>query len=182
MKFVKNNKENKEENRLEEAYYKYAPMLYNTTFRLIQNNEDSLEIVQETFLRALNSFSSFRNQAKIQTWLYRIVINLCYDRLKKKKRVTYIPEEKLIFQIDKNADNFKKSEWQEEKILKINKAIESLTLKQKTIFTLKVYNDLSYEEISKIMKVKIGTAKATFFQTVEKLKNIIELMEKKDEI
>ncbi|MCL5408451.1 MAG: RNA polymerase sigma factor [Candidatus Omnitrophica bacterium] len=182
MKFVKDNRER--ENKLEQAYYKYAQGLYNTAFRLLQNNEDALEIIQETFLKALNGFSLFRNEAKIQTWLYRIVINLCYDRLKKDNRITYIPEEKIIFHIDKNisATDPEFTKEQEEKILKINKAIESLTLKQKTIFTLKVYNELSYEEIAKIMKVKVGTAKATFFQTVGKLKNIIELMEKKNEI
>ncbi|MCL4377583.1 MAG: RNA polymerase sigma factor [Actinobacteria bacterium] len=180
MKFVKNNKE--KENKLEEAYYKYAQLLYNTAFRLLQNNDDSLEIVQEAFLRALNSFSKFRNQAKIQTWLYRITINLCYDRLRGKKRITFIPEQKLIFQFDKTVENMKEPEKQEEKMLMLDKAIESLTLKQKTIFTLRIYNDLPYEEIAKIMKVKTGTAKAAFSQTVEKLKNILKLMEKDSEI
>ncbi len=62
----------------------------------------------------------------------------------------------------------------------LQKAVEYLTLRQRTIFNLRIYEELSYEEIATIMKIKIGTAKATFFQAVEKIKQVMKEMEKNE--
>ncbi|HOL50013.1 MAG TPA: sigma-70 family RNA polymerase sigma factor, partial [bacterium] len=61
----------------------------------------------------------------------------------------------------------------------LQRALEHLTVRQRTVFNLRIYEELSYEEIAKIMKIKVGTAKATFFQSVEKIKTIMKEMEKK---
>ncbi|MCM8825742.1 MAG: sigma-70 family RNA polymerase sigma factor [Candidatus Omnitrophica bacterium] len=173
-----------EKKEFEQIYKKYANMLYRTAYRMVKNDADALDIVQEAFIRIYNGFDRFRNQANIQTWMYRIVMNLCYDYFRRKKRISFISENQIFdpegsensFTVD-SINEFENLEEQRKQNLQ--KALEHLTLRQRTVFNLRVYEELPYEEIARIMKVKIGTAKATFFQAVEKLKIIMKEMEKK---
>lgn len=167
----------------EELYKRYAPMLYRIAFRMVKNDADALDIVQEAFIRIYNNLDRFRKQSNIQTWMYRIVMNLCYDHFRRRKKITFIPEHE-IFKNDEenlqfttnNVNEFENLENQRKQNLQ--KALEHLTLRQRTVFNLRIYEELSYEEIASIMKIKIGTAKATFFQAVEKIKQIMKEIQK----
>ncbi|MCM8821743.1 MAG: sigma-70 family RNA polymerase sigma factor [Candidatus Omnitrophica bacterium] len=173
-----------EKKEFEQIYKKYANMLYRTAYRMVKNDADALDIVQEAFIRIYNGFDRFRNQANIQTWMYRIVMNLCYDHFRRRKKVSFVSEQE-IFDPDGNqeslaGDNINEfADLEEQRKKNLQKALELLTLRQRTVFNLRIYEEFSYEEIARIMKVKIGTAKATFFQAVEKLKIIMKEMEKK---
>ncbi len=168
----------------EEIYKKYAPMLYRTAYRMMKNDADALDIVQEAFIRIYNGIDGFRKQSDIRTWMYRIVMNLCYDHFRRRKKVAFVSEQDF-FDSDSNKSTFATDSINEfddlenQRRQNLQKALEYLTLRQKTVFNLRIYEELSYEEIAKIMKIKIGTAKATFFQAVEKLKIIMKEMEKK---
>ncbi|HOK80389.1 MAG TPA: RNA polymerase sigma factor [bacterium] len=173
-----NNKE------FEKLYKRYAPVLYRTAYRMVKNDADALDIVQEAFIRIYNGLSKFRNESHIQTWMYRIVTNLCYDYFRKRKKITFVSEQEL-FDPDAGQESFQNihirdvNEIEQTRKQNLKRALEHLTLRQRTVFNLRIYEELSYEEIAKIMKVKVGTAKATFFQSVEKIKAIMKEMEKK---
>ncbi|MCX7706104.1 MAG: RNA polymerase sigma factor [bacterium] len=175
----------KKDTDFEDLYKKYAPMLYRTAFRMVKNDADALDIVQEAFIRIYSNLDRFRKQSNIQTWMYRIVMNLCYDHFRRRKKVTFVSENE-IFKNDENQVRFVSNSINEFENLEnqrkqnLQRAVEHLTLKQRTVFNLRIYEELSYEEISRIMKIKVGTAKATFFQAVEKLKNIMKEMEKNE--
>lgn len=168
----------------EQLYKKYAPMLYRTAFRMVKNEPDALDIVQEAFIKIYNGIEKFRNESNIRTWMYRIVMNLCYDYFRKRKKIRFVSEQE-IFNSDGKQDVFASNEnidleeIENQRRQNLQKALENLTLRQKTVFNLRIYEELSYEEIARIMKVKVGTAKATFFQAVEKLKIIMKEMEKR---
>lgn len=167
----------------EQLYKKYAPMLYRTAYRMVKNDADALDIVQEAFIRIYNSLHGFRKQSNIQTWMYRIVMNLCYDYFRRRKKISFVSENE-IFDRDEHQEKLASSNINEiedienQRKQNLQKALEHLTLRQRTVFNLRIYEELSYEEIARIMKIKTGTAKATFFQTVEKLKHIMKEMEK----
>lgn len=168
----------------EHFYKKYASMLYRTAYRMVKNDADALDIVQDAFIRIFNSLEKFRNESHIKTWMYRIVMNLCYDYFRKRKRILFVSEKDIFDsevdqQISVNENGGKFIELENQRKLNLKTALERLTLRQKTVFNLRIYEEMSYEEISKIMKIKVGTAKATFFQAVEKLKIIMREMEKK---
>ncbi len=80
----------------EELYKRYAPMLYRTAFRMVKNDADALDIVQEAFIRIYNNMDRFRKESNIKTWMYRIVMNLCYDHFRRRKKVTFIPEDEIF--------------------------------------------------------------------------------------
>jgi len=169
----------------EQLYKRYAPMLYRTAYRMVKNDADALDIVQDAFIRIFNSFTKFRNEANVQTWMYRIVMNLCYDYFRKRKKVLFVSERDISdydnnqqIPSDDNVEKIADLENQRKQNLQI--ALDKLTLRQRTVFNLRIYDELSYEDISKIMNIKIGTAKATFFQAVEKLKIIMKEMEKNE--
>ncbi|HPP66604.1 MAG TPA: RNA polymerase sigma factor, partial [bacterium] len=158
----------------EYIYKTYMPILYRTAYRMVKNDADALDIVQDAFIRILNGLKNFRNQANIQTWMYRIVMNLCYDYFRKRKKIVFVSE-KDIFDSETGAetpatDDIKRMEIENQRKQNLHIALERLTLRQKTVFILRIYEELSYQQIAKIMKIKIGTAKATFFQAVEKIK------------
>ncbi len=168
----------------EHLYKRYAPMLYRTAYRMVKNDADALDIVQDAFIRVFNGLGKFRNEANVQTWMYRIVMNLCYDYFRKRKRILFVSEKDIFdseanqeMPVNESTGEFAELENQRKQNLQM--ALEKLTLRQKTVFNMRIYEELSYEEISKIMKIKVGTAKATFFQAVEKLKTIMKEMEKK---
>ncbi|HOJ31156.1 MAG TPA: RNA polymerase sigma factor [bacterium] len=168
----------------EELYKRYAPVLYRTAYRMVKNDADALDVVQEAFIRIYNGLSKFRNESHIQTWMYRIVMNLCYDYFRKRKKITFVSEQELFDpeagqESLQNISNRDADEISQMRRQTLQRALEHLTVRQRTVFNLRIYEELSYEEIAKIMKIKVGTAKATFFQSVEKIKTIMKEMEKK---
>jgi len=173
-----------EKKEFEELYKRYAPVLYRTAYRMVKNDADALDVVQEAFIRIYNGLSKFRNESHIQTWMYRIVMNLCYDYFRKRKKITFVSEQELFDpeagqESLQNISNRDADEISQMRRQTLQRALEHLTVRQRTVFNLRIYEELSYEEIAKIMKIKVGTAKATFFQSVEKIKTIMKEMEKK---
>ncbi|MCM8788643.1 MAG: RNA polymerase sigma factor [Candidatus Omnitrophica bacterium] len=168
----------------EQIYKMYADMLYRTAYRMVKNDADALDIVQEAFIRIYNGIDKFRNQSNIRTWMYRIVMNLCYDHFRRRKKVSFISENEE-FNLDGKQESFASDSineidnLEEQRKQNLHRALEYLTFRQRTVFNLRIYEELPYEEIARIMRVRIGTAKATFFQAVEKLKVIMKEMEKK---
>lgn len=153
----------------EEYYTKYANKIYGVVYRMVNNHDDAIDIVQEVFLRAYRKRNSFKGLSKFSTYLYRIAVNLTYDFLKKKNREKRI--ENLNFEnLSPYHTSFEKSLYQEKIIEEIKNEIENLTEKQKAVFILKTYEDLKYEEIARILKKPVGTIKATYFQSLQKIR------------
>ncbi len=155
-------------------YREYADRLYSVAIRMVRNHDDALDIVQECFLRAYEKWDNFRGNAKVSTYLYRIVMNLSYDLLKRKNRDSGLELKEGIVK-DTSTYDGEKEIRNRDLLKKIDEEIEKLTPKQKAIFILKTYQQLSYKEIAKISNSKIGTIKATYFQTLQKIrKNLKE--------
>ena len=155
--------------KFDKFYREYREKLYSVAFRMVGNQEDAIDIVQESFTKAFQKWDSFRGEAKFYTWIYRIVINLSYDYIRRRKKIKTGEIEENVVRIKEKVESDKMV------ILKdirkeIQKEIENLTPKQKSIFILKTYEELPYKEIARIVKSKEGTVKATYFQTVEKLR------------
>lgn len=155
--------------KFETFYREYANKLYSVAIRMVKNHEDALDIVQECFLRAYEKWENFRGDAKVLTYLYRITMNLSYDLLKKKNRESDLELKEGMVKGSDIIDSEKKI--RDDRVLeKIDEEIDKLTEKQKAIFILKTYEQLSYKEIAKILNSKIGTIKATYFQILQKIR------------
>ncbi len=161
-----------------ELVERYKRKIYMTAFRILGNHEDADDITQEVILKVYNSLGTFRKESSIFTWLYKITTNLSLNELKGKKI-------KNFFSLDAVADYFADDKTSspestiDEKELsgQIQKAINKLPEKQRVVFTLRFYEELPYEEISKIVGTSVGALKANYFHAfnkmVKELKNVV---------
>src|SRR5512133_239519 len=129
----------------------HQPFIYAVAFRLLCSNFESEEIVQETFIRVWKNLGSFNPEKQFRTWLYKITVNLCYDKMRAQRHLknTIHPDNILLL-------NFANNENVEEEIINRDLAALILTLtgkltpKQKVVFTLVEVEGFSFDEVSEI--------------------------------
>jgi RNA polymerase sigma-70 factor (ECF subfamily) len=145
--------------------------VYNLAFRIVKDENEALDITQETFVRAWTALPNFRGQSQFRTWLYRITTNLCYNRLPGLRRSLNDLGDDVLGEIPEvNLDNpSQKFEANEIKTY-LHKAIDNLDANYKLLITLRYQNDLSYEEIASTLNLPIGTVKTGLFRAKEKLR------------
>ncbi|MFN0157565.1 MAG: RNA polymerase sigma factor [Bacteroidota bacterium] len=152
----------------------YKMMVYRLALDMTGNADDADDISQDVFLRAYRSFASFRGEAKLNSWLYRITVNVCLDhRSNKNAKRTELRadmESEEHESLDKNEVAGPDSAA-ESRVIQghISKALEVLTTRERSVFVLRHYNDMSLNEIAATLAVTVGTVKSTLFRAVEKL-------------
>lgn len=150
-----------------ELVFRYSDRLQNFLFRYTQNQQDSEDLVQETFLRVHKSKHSYERIAKFSTWMYTIAINLAKSMYKRKKRMQLIS----IHKDDSDPDSFDflledGSILQDQKLhqtlsmQKLEEALDSLQDEFKQVVILRDIEQMSYEEISEKIAVPMGTVKS----------------------
>ncbi|EOZ98334.1 RNA polymerase ECF-type sigma factor [Indibacter alkaliphilus LW1] len=148
----------------------YQKRVYGIARKMVIDHEDADDITQITFIKAFKNFQNFNGNSSIFTWLYRIATNESLNFLQKRKRRFFFSiedhEEVLKKQIDTSplldGDEIER---------KLQKALLTLPEKQRLVFNLRFYEDLSYDEISKITDTSVGGLKASYHHAVKKLEN-----------
>ena len=142
---------------------KYKQIVFRTIYSFLRNKEDTEDIAQEVFIEVVKNAHKFRFESEISTWLYRISVNRSLNYLKKKKAKRWFSDFKSIFDKDNELDNIKAGSdpllETENKQLNdaLNRALETLTYKQKIAFTLNKIEGLSNSEAAKIMNVSVSS-------------------------
>ena len=179
----------------------FATIIKNTeglvaqiVFKLITNAEDRKDIAQDIYLKAFKSLSGFKYQSKLSTWIGKIAYNTCFNFLDKKQLVlldnTFPENEKhesaLEFMTNKfigsTNNNTETSLIRTERLEIVQSAIEILPPLFKTLITLYHYEELSYDEITEITSLPVGTVKSYLFRARKSLKDTILLKYKEEEI
>lgn len=149
---------------------KYKRKIYLTAYRLLGNHEDARDITQEVIIKMYNELKNFRRESSIYTWIYRITTNLSLNELKKRKIRNFFDYDEVEEWLFKDETQSPELSYRENELSnKIQEAISKLPDKQKTVFTLRYYDGLSYEEISEILGTSIGALKANYFHAINKL-------------
>lgn len=152
---------------------KYQNFVFSTALRYMKSYDDADDIAQEVFIKALNYVHKFRGDSSLKTWLYRITHNLCtnYSRKKKFKSIfsTTNDESDEFYNIPDSGLNPEQKFMNSEFEHNFNKVLHRLPEKQRETFALRYFEELSYEEISKLLGTSIGGLKANYFQAVKKL-------------
>ena len=156
-------------------YDKYKSLVYNLALNYSTNKEDAEEITQDVFLSVFKKMSSFRNESKIETWIFRVTINKSLDYLKAKKRFkrNFMNEGVSIDQIDQREySNFNHPgvllEYKEE-VQEIFRCINDLLEDHKTVIILLKIENRTYSEVAKIMKISVGAVESLFIRAKKKL-------------
>ncbi len=150
-----------------QIYLRYSPMLLQTALRLLGNQQDAEDAVQTTFLKLYRHIQKFQYSSKFSTYLYRILLNVCFNDLKKQKKDQHEALENVNLKDHPQHD------------LKINleAAITKLPEKMRICFTLFAIQGFKQEEIAEMLKLRIGTIKANIFHAKTRLKSVLKDLE-----
>jgi len=150
---------------------RYKEPIYWHIRRLIVSHEDAEDILQETFIQVYRHAGSFRGESKIFTWLYRIATNECTRFFRKNKKWAKnsgtMAEKMSVEQSGTDSENSKAI------LFKFQQAILQLPEKQMIVFNLRYYDELSYEDIGKILNSSVNTLKTNYHYASEKIKQYL---------
>lgn len=155
---------------------RYRKKVYGIAFGMARNHGDADDVAQETFLRAYQALNRFKAGYEFRTWLYRIAVNVCINMLKRKgRRVETSLEEKVDLGVAQPAtpDNPGREMEQKELRGKIDKAIQQLSPKLRSVFVLRTLQDLSYQEISRVLNISQGTVMSRLSRARENLRCLL---------
>ncbi len=153
-----------------ELIIKYQKPLYWHIRKIVIDHDDTDDILQNTFIKAWHSIREFKQQSKLYTWLYRIATNEALMFLRKRKRRFFTSFEDEIIQ-KLTTDPFFDGD---EADLNFQKAILSLPTKQRIVFNMRYFDEMSYEEMSEILNTSVGALKASYHHAVKKLQKILK--------
>ncbi len=158
-----------------EIVKRYQKRVYWIIRRLVIEHEDADDITQNVFIRMYNGLNSFRGDSELFTWMYRIATNLSINHLNAEKLKKYLQfgDDETVTGIESKDDANKILEKSEIENL-IEKAIQTLPHQQKLVFSMRYYDELSYEEISKILKTSVGGLKANYFHAFKKMQKYLK--------
>src|SRR6187551_3395637 len=152
---------------------KYQEKLYWHVRRMVIEHEDANDVLQNVFIRVWNGLENFREDAQLYTWLYRVATNECLTYLEQQKKKSSVSlsdvEAGLSNRIiaDKHFDA-NKLEW------KLQLAIQQLPEKQRVVFNLRYYDEIPYEEMSRVLETSEGALKASYHHAVKKIEDFIK--------
>lgn len=161
----------------------HQPFAYSVAFRLLCNDYESEEIVQEAFIRVWKHLKDFKMEMRFTTWLYKIVVNLCYDRIKARKahhnHIHYDMEGSVVLN-QPSSDNIEASVINHDLAQIIRFFTGELTPKQRLVFTLAELEGLSVEEIIVVTGMSPGKIKSNLYCARQTIKNkLIRIEERK---
>ena len=164
----------------EEIIKKYENKVCGIIYHMIKNQNDVEDLAQEVFIKVYKNLSKFKGDSSLYTWIYKITVNLCLDEVKKRKNIIYLDEKLEVEdgELERELPSSDKTqvELYEEKELKekLHKCIGKLPEKQRVMIVLRDIKGFSYEEISEITSVKLGTVKSQINRARLKLKELLD--------
>lgn len=153
----------------------YSEQLYWKVRRIVLNHEDANDVLQNSFIKAWKSLDTFQGKSSVSTWLYRIAINESLDFVRKQKAAESISaDEDLSVANRLMADEYFDGD---ETQAQLQEAVAKLPEVQRTVFTMKYFDEMKYSEMSKVLHTSEGALKASYHLAVKK---ITEYFQNKD--
>ena len=151
---------------------KYQERLYWHIRRLVITHEDANDVLQNVFIKVWNALENFREDSQLYTWLYRIATNeslTFLDQQKRRTSVSFNDVETSLSNKIKADEGFdaNKLEW------KLQLGIQQLPEKQRIVFNLRYYDEMPYEEMSRVLETSEGALKASYHHAAKKIEYFI---------
>jgi RNA polymerase sigma-70 factor (ECF subfamily) len=148
--------------------------VYQLCYRFVGNHEDASDLSQDVFLRAYRGIRTFRGQSSVATWLYRIGVNVCLNRVSAKTTLGTLtePMDERQF-VDQRVESASDRMLREERGARVRAAIAQLPPKQRATLILRTYQELSHQEIADVLGTSVGAVKANFFHALGNLKKLL---------
>ena len=148
--------------------------VYLLCYRFVGNHEDASDLSQDIFVRAFRGIRNFRGQSSIATWLYRIGVNVCLNRVSAKTTLGKLtdPIDDRQF-VDAGAESAPDRILKEERAAQVRAAIAQLPPTQRATLILRTYHEMSHQEIADVLGSSVGAVKANFFHALANLKKLL---------
>lgn len=146
----------------------YSNLLYAHVIRMLKNESNTKDVLQNTFLKVWKGIARFRQESKLSTWLIAIATNEAYNSLRKQSRSATSPltlREEAVSMDGLDGNQIEK---------KLNQAIELLPIKQKQVFILRYFDELKYSEMSAMLNTSEGALKASYHHAVKKIEEFLK--------
>ena len=151
---------------------KYSSRLYWHIRRLVVIHEDADDALQNTFIKCWKSLEGFRKESALYTWLYAIATNEALMLIRKRNQLAETPIDDMAAILSNSSEGNTYFDGDEAETI-LQNAIQKLPEKQRTVFLLKYYDELTYEEIGEITGTSVGALKASYFHAVKKIEKIV---------
>jgi RNA polymerase sigma-70 factor (ECF subfamily) len=161
---------------------KYQNSIINTCYRFLRDQREAEELAQEVFLKVYLSLNSYQPKAKFSTWLFKIAVNLCLNKLRDRKREGVrrkdfynngsLQEDSEVPAPKENQPDFSFEQKELKRV--IREAIDTLPKNQRTVILLSQYEELSYQEMAKILNCSVSAIESRLFRARENLKKTLK--------
>jgi RNA polymerase sigma-70 factor (ECF subfamily) len=156
----------------DELVERHRRQVYQVCYRFVNNHEDASDLAQDAFLRAYRALHTFKGHSAFSTWLYRVAVNVCLNRVSEKRAATE-PIDQREHQ-DVRGELPDRGVLRREQAATIRAAIARLPRKQRATMILRMYHELPHEQIAAILGSSVGAVKANFFHALANLKKLLQ--------
>ena len=144
-----------------ELVARHQERIYRFLLRLTRSQEDARELAQETFLSAYQALPRWRADARLSTWLFRIARNQALDRLRRARRVEFVPlDDVLAGQLPASTPTPEAALQARQRVAALEAALARLSVEHREILLLRDIEDLPYEDIAAVLGISLGTVKS----------------------
>lgn len=162
---------------LEEAFVDFVrenkKNLYLLAYSYVKNEQDALDIVQESIHKGWQALSSIKKGTSMKSWFYKIVVRTAIDFLRKMKRIQIMEDEKLTFFAKKQIDTYENTD--------LENALDQLPLQMREVIVLRYFEDLTIESVAKVLSIPVSTAKSRLYKALQLLKIELTDLEEGDQ-
>jgi RNA polymerase sigma-70 factor (ECF subfamily) len=160
-----------------ELVRRYQQKVYWIARRMVGDHDEADDVTQEVFVKVYKKIKNFRSDSSFYTWVYRITTNTAINVLRQRKIVNLVRLDEVFPALssmsDDSLDPAKKLEMKENQSL-LEEAVSELPAKQKKVFVLRYFEEMPYEDISKILKITVGGLKANYFHALKNIQKYVK--------
>jgi RNA polymerase sigma-70 factor, ECF subfamily len=148
---------------------RYQRDVYRLCYRYVNNHHDANDLAQDAFLKAYRAIGRFRGDSSFSTWIYRIAVNTCLNF----RAARRLPHDELPEDLADRGASAAERMHEAERGALVRHAVARLPEKQRATLILKIYQDLTHEEVAGILGSSVGTVKANLFHALANLKKLL---------
>jgi RNA polymerase sigma-70 factor, ECF subfamily len=150
---------------------RHQRQMYQLCYRFVGNHEDASDLAQDIFIRAYRGLRGFKGGSAFATWLYRIGVNVCLNRVGARRRgfAPLVDAE----QVDSRSEAADAKLLRGERAAQVRSAIARLPRKQRATLILRVYHEMPHEQIAGVLGSSVGAVKANFFHALGNLRKLL---------
>ena len=151
----------------------YQEPLYWHLRRLVVNHEDARDLLQESLLQAWQKLDTLRDEGAVRSWLYKIATHAAYRQLHR-NRIHPLSTEELSSMLLERLQGSSYVDYEEEGLLRFQQAILTLSEQQRTVFTLRYYDEMSYEEIARVIDSTPQSCRVAYHNATKRIQTYLE--------